>query len=139
MTKMIGSCLCGSVRYEAEAEPAFVAFCHCRDCQKAGGGGYSANVAVPADRLAVDGPLRTYESQGGSGGTVSRSFCSNCGSAIAIECEGSLKGLSLLQAGTLEDSAWVEPSVHIFCASAQPWDTLPGNATCLPGAPPSAE
>ena len=138
MTHMIGSCLCGAVRYEARTEPAFVAFCHCRDCQKASGAGYSANVAVPADRLAVDGPLRTYEARGGSGGTVVRSFCGNCGSAIAIGGEGSLKGLSLIQAGTLEDPAWVEPAVHIFCASAQPWDTLPANATCLPGAPPSA-
>ena len=138
MSRISGSCLCGSVRYEADAEPAFVAFCHCRDCQKASGGPYSANVAVPADRLTVEGPLRSYEAKGGSGSAVVRSFCGNCGSSISIECEDSLKGLSLLQAGTLEDAGWVEPSLHIFCSSAQPWDTLPDNAPCLPGAPPSA-
>lgn len=139
MKQVTGSCLCGSVRYEGEADPVFVAFCHCRDCQKAGGAGYSANVAVAEDRLTIRGPLRTYEGKGGSGAPIARSFCGECGSPISIGGEGALKGLSLIQAGTLDDASWVEPAVHIFCASAQPWDTLPASATCLPGAPPSGE
>ncbi|MDP8993980.1 MAG: GFA family protein [Pseudomonadota bacterium] len=130
-----GSCLCGSVRYEGEADPAF-AFCHCRDCQKATGAGYTANVAVPTERLALDGPLRTYRTQGGSGTPIARSFCGECGSPIAIQCGGALEGLSLVQAGTLEDASWVEPSAHIFCASAQPWDVVADNAPAFPQAPP---
>ena len=137
MVQIAGSCLCGSVRYESEVEPAFVAFCHCRDCQKASGAAYSANVAVPTDRLAITGPLRSHEGQGGSGNRMTRSFCGECGSPVTICCEGALAGLSLVQAGTLDDPSWVRPAVHIFCASAQPWDVLPENAPCLPGAPPA--
>jgi hypothetical protein len=139
MKQRIGSCLCGSVRYQAEADPAFVAFCHCRDCQKATGGAYSANVAVPAELLTVEGPLRTHQATGGSGAPLVRSFCGECGSPIIIKGGGPLTGLSLIQAGTLADPSWVEPGVHIFCASAQPWDVMPGNAPCFPEAPPLAQ
>jgi hypothetical protein len=33
MSKITGGCLCGSVRYTSEAEPALVAVCHCATCQ----------------------------------------------------------------------------------------------------------
>ena len=42
MPTIAGSCLCGAVRYVSSAQPAFTVFCHCRDCQKAGGGGDSS-------------------------------------------------------------------------------------------------
>jgi hypothetical protein len=35
--KMSGGCLCGQVRYSASADPAMVAVCHCRNCQKQAG------------------------------------------------------------------------------------------------------
>src|SRR5215213_10062878 len=34
MPNIVGGCLCGSVRYESEAEPVLTAACHCRHCQK---------------------------------------------------------------------------------------------------------
>ena len=34
MAKITGGCLCGAVRYTAEAEAASATVCHCRDCQK---------------------------------------------------------------------------------------------------------
>lgn len=68
---------------------------------------------------------------------MTRNFCGECGSPVTICCEGALAGLSLVQAGTLDDPSWVRPAVHIFCASAQPWDVLPENPPCLPGAPPA--
>jgi hypothetical protein len=33
--KYQGSCLCGAVSYQSEAEPRYSFNCHCRDCQKA--------------------------------------------------------------------------------------------------------
>lgn len=129
-----GGCLCGAVTYEGNGEPAFIAFCHCTDCQRAGGGAYSANVAFPADAISVEGPLGRHRGSGES--ALVRSFCSRCGSQMFIE-SGSLSGLKLVQAGTLDDSSWVRPQMHIFCASAQPWDVLPTGATCLPKGPPS--
>lgn len=134
MTKVQGSCMCGAVQYSASSEPAFTAFCHCRNCQQASGAGYSANVAVPAEALAVRGEVSRYSWTGESGGTLTRSFCPNCGSPIAIEVQG-LRGLVLIQAGGLQDPSWVKPDVHIWCASAQPWDHLSPSANCVEGAP----
>jgi hypothetical protein len=137
MAKLSGSCLCGSVEYSASGEPVLTAFCHCRNCQKGGGGGYSANVAVPAGSLAILGPVERYSWTGGSGSEITRSFCPKCGSPIVIKADA-LDGLALIQAGTLDDPAAIEPNVHIWCASAQPWDNIAEGATCLPGGPPAS-
>ena len=39
--KIEGGCLCGKVRYSADAEPTFVAVCHCKNCQKGTGTAFS--------------------------------------------------------------------------------------------------
>ena len=56
MPNITGSCLCGAVRYSSSAQPSLAAFCHCRSCQKTGGGGYSVNVAVPSASLEIEVP-----------------------------------------------------------------------------------
>lgn len=138
MSSLSGSCLCGRVQYTASAEPVFTAFCHCRSCQRAGGGGYSANVAVPTASFAVEGPVKHHRWTGGSGGGMRRSFCAECGSPIAIEADA-LAALSLIQAGTLDDPAAIAPNLHIWCASAQPWDAIAEGATRLAGGPPAGD
>ena len=134
MTRVSGACLCGAVRYEADGEAVLTAFCHCRNCQKSSGGGYSANVAVPAESLSVEGRPSRYTWTGGSGGTLTKSFCGECGSPILIEAQA-LAGLALVQAGSLDDPGWVEPAVHIWCASAQRWYSIPPGASRVEGAP----
>lgn len=136
MPHVSGSCVCGAVRYSSSAEPVATVFCHCRDCQKFSGSGYSANVAVPDDSLSLEGPLKSYRAPGGSGKALTRSFCPECGSQIAIRAE-SFAGVTLIQAGSMDDASWVEPGLHIWCSSAQPWDRLPEGANCLPGSPPA--
>ena len=42
-----GHCLCGSVTYSADAEPAVQAVCHCTDCQRQTGNPFSVIVGVP--------------------------------------------------------------------------------------------
>ena len=44
--KIEGGCLCGKVRYSADAEPAFVGVCHCKNCQKGTGTAFSIVVAA---------------------------------------------------------------------------------------------
>ncbi|KAH9221907.1 hypothetical protein DL95DRAFT_511939 [Leptodontidium sp. 2 PMI_412] len=44
-----GSCLYGAITYEYTGEPTQTALCHCNDCQKWFGGGYTSNVIVPRD------------------------------------------------------------------------------------------
>ena len=47
VARMEGGCLCGSVRYSADAEPAFTGVCHCADCQRFSGSAFATVVAIP--------------------------------------------------------------------------------------------
>ena len=62
-----GGCLCGSVRYTAEADPTSATVCHCRDCQKFTGSAFAALVRVAKEALTIEGTLKTFSSIGGSG------------------------------------------------------------------------
>ncbi len=130
MPSIDGSCLCGAVRYRSTAEPVMTVFCHCRSCQKSGGGGYSVNVAVPTSSLQIDGLPKAYDTLGNSGQPVSRRFCGQCGSPLFTEAS-IFAGMSFVKAASLDDSSWIESKLHIWCDSAQPWDKLPEGATCI--------
>jgi hypothetical protein len=41
------------VRYSADAEPAFVGVCHCKNCQKGTGTAFAIVVALPTPALNV--------------------------------------------------------------------------------------
>jgi hypothetical protein len=49
--KVTGGCACGAIRYEVTADPIVMFNCHCRDCQKATGSGYTPVFYVPANAL----------------------------------------------------------------------------------------
>ena len=136
MPSISGSCMCGAVRYSSSAQPVLTAFCHCRNCQKAGGGGYSVNVAVPTDSLTIEGETRAYRAAGESGKPTVRRFCPQCGSPLVTEAEA-FAGLSFVKGASLDDPSWIEPNLHIWCASAQPWDRIPAESTCVAQNPPA--
>ena len=57
MGKLDGRCLCGAVEYSCDAEPAFTAVCHCRDCQRQSGTAFSVIVGVPESDFRLSGEL----------------------------------------------------------------------------------
>ena len=125
MTHIEGGCLCGKVRYRADADPAFVGVCHCADCQRFTGSAFSTVIAVPAAALKVSGVLKTFSKPGDSGKLIHRRFCPECGSGILDEAEV-LAGVAMVNAGSLDDPSWVKPHSEIYCDSAQPWVRLGG-------------
>lgn len=135
MSRIEGGCLCGAIRYGSDAEPALVAACHCRACQRATGSGHTYNVGVPVASVSLTGDVKRYTAPGGSGKAVSRLFCPECGSQLMIEAS-LFAGLYLIAAGTLDDPAIVEPGIHIWTSSAAPWDQPPADATAFPQLPP---
>jgi hypothetical protein len=132
--KLSGGCLCGQVRYSAEAEPAFVGVCHCRNCQKQTGTAFSIVVAIPKPALSVQGALKDYADRGDSGKAVTRRFCPQCGSPIVSEVEA-MPDLTIIKAGTLDDTSRLKPTMEIFCDSAQPWVQLGGDGKRFPRMP----
>jgi hypothetical protein len=72
MSKVVGGCLCGKIRYTSAAEPVMTAICHCKNCQKQAGTAFSIIVAVPKGTLSITGPLKTYNETGSSGKRAGR-------------------------------------------------------------------
>lgn len=137
MPHMTGGCLCGQVRYSADAEPMFAGVCHCTHCQKQSGGAFNIVVAIPQAALSLQGQTKSYAATGDSGKSNVSKFCPNCGSVILSEPEV-MPGMSILRVGTLDDTSWVKPTMEIYCDSAQDWVALGGGMqkfAKMPGPP----
>jgi hypothetical protein len=132
--KLDGGCLCGKVRYAAEAEPIFVGVCHCTNCQKGSGTAFNAVVAVPKPALSLTGTLSTYEGRGDTGNAIYKRFCPECGSPVAEEA-AIMADVVMIPVGTLDDPSAVQPTMQIYCDSAQPWALLEGGIQRFPKMP----
>ncbi|MBI4490563.1 MAG: GFA family protein [Deltaproteobacteria bacterium] len=135
-TSFTGGCICGAVRYECSAEPIMTGNCHCRDCQKAGGGAFAPALAVPTVALKITGEVKYYGTKGDSGQTVSRGFCPNCGARLLGKSKG-MPDLTIILAGSLDDPGGFRPGMDIYTASAQPWDYMNPDLPKFPKMPQS--
>ena len=120
MPKINGGCLCGDVRYSASGNPAVTSICYCGHCQKQTGSAFVEVVAVPNESFSVQGKLQTFTIVADSGRKKNNKFCPRCGSVVLIEAEG-FPGMALIMGGTLDDPSWLNPTMALFCDSAQPW------------------
>src|SRR5258706_12718282 len=100
--KIPGGCLCGAVRYESAAVPAFAGNCHCRDCQKASGGAYVPLLALPAKAVTITGEGKFFDVKGESGNIMTRGFCPTCGTRVLGKASG-MQGLAVISAGSSDD------------------------------------
>jgi hypothetical protein len=133
--KYSGSCSCGAVTYETSAEPVLQGNCHCHQCQRMTGSGYSATLFFPADAVRISGEVRSYSRSGSSGNEVGRDFCPKCGSPL-FGRPGMMLGLLGIRAGTLDDTSMYQPSANIFTSSAAVWDHRDPALADFPQAPP---
>ena len=136
MADIVGGCLCGNVRYRSDAEPVMTAVCHCSHCQKQTSSSFSILVGVPKGTLHIEGePLAAYETQGESGQPIIRKFCPNCGSPVVSDVTVT-PDLVWIKAGTLDDTSWLQPQVHWWRDSAQPWVKINDATPTFEGNPP---
>lgn len=76
-----GSCLCGAIHYQVSAPLKALSHCHCKQCQKGHGAAFASYASVRRSNLQIDKGehlLAGYQSSA----TVSRQFCSQCGSTL---------------------------------------------------------
>ena len=126
---MTGGCLCGQVRYETDAAPAWTAICYCRDCQRASGSGYVPVMGVVRGALRISGETMSFVVTAARGGASTRHFCPTCGSLIFGGVEGPPDETMSVYVGTLDDPAWWRPNIAIFTRSRMPWDCAVAGAT----------
>jgi hypothetical protein len=124
MLEMTGGCLCGQVRYAANADPVFVGVCHCTHCQKQTGTAFSVLVGIPKSAMSIQGQVKTFHDTGDSGQPVERHFCPECGSPIFSDV-AVMPGVAFIKAGTLDDTTWLDPNIHVYCDSAERWTPIP--------------
>jgi len=58
--KVDGTCACGAIKIEAEADPEKTQICHCTDCQTATGTAFRVSVPVPGATLKITGQPAIY-------------------------------------------------------------------------------
>jgi hypothetical protein len=83
-------------------------------------------VAVPRDALRVEGEenVGAFTTVGtDSGKEVSRRFCRECGSPVFSYAE-MLPEMMFIKAGTLDDTSWLKPQMHVWTDSAHDWIPL---------------
>ena len=122
-----GSCLCGGVSFQINAELAPIQMCHCSQCRKAQGGAFGTNTPVHTEHFVLHSGselLTEYESSPGK----RRVFCRRCGSPL-YSSRDTLAGVIRIRAGLLDEPLKVKPAYHFYTASKCSWfpitDDLP--------------
>lgn len=136
MPTRTGQCLCGSVRYTIGAEPVAARICWCRDCQHIASNG-TVNILVPSESIEVTGVLTEYLSIAASGNQMRRRFCPACGSHLFANSSGRPQ-LTVVRAGTLDDTSGIRPTANIWCASAPGWACMDEALERVEGQPGAA-
>jgi hypothetical protein len=119
--KIDGSCHCGFIAYEAEAEPENAAICHCTDCQSLSGSAFRTVIRVGETFRLISGEPTIYIKTAESGNKRAQAFCPRCGSPIyAASAEEGPKSYSV-RAGTVRQCDQFVPRVQIWTRSRQKW------------------
>jgi hypothetical protein len=132
-----GSCLCGAVRYEIDANPITSRVCWCRTCQAFGAGSGTVNVCFPRNAIRIEGQPSDYVSTADSGNVMHRRFCPNCGVHLFSEAEAR-PHLIFVRAGSLEDPEIAAPSSSIWVSQAPSWACIDSRLPQISGQPPPA-
>jgi len=119
--KVHGSCHCGAIRFEADADPQNAGMCHCTDCQSLTGSAFSLFLQVPREQFRLtSGQPKIYVKTAESGNRRAQAFCANCGSRLWASAEND-PPIYNLRLGTVRERAQLPPRMQVWCQSALPW------------------
>ena len=123
--KVDGSCACGAIKIEAEADPEKTNMCHCTDCQTATGTAFRVSVPVAGADLKVAGKPATYlKTTADSGNPRLQGFCGTCGTPIYSTSPGEgVQPMYMLRVGILRQRDQFVPRRQIWWRSARNWVT----------------
>jgi hypothetical protein len=127
--KVDGSCACGAIKIEAEADPEKTNMCHCTDCQVATGTAFRVSVPVTGADLKVTGKPATYlKTTADSGNPRLQGFCGTCGTPIYSTSPGEgVQPMYMLRVGILRQRDQFVPRRQIWWRSARNWVTQIGS------------
>lgn len=135
-TTRVGGCLCGKVRYEVPYDMKTAAKCHCTQCQKSTGAGAMTGAVYADADVKVTGETKSYTYTSDGGRPVTNVFCPNCGSSMIMKTPA-LEGLTLIRAGTLDDSTGLDPQFVVYAKRRPAWDADNPDIPHFPEMPPA--
>jgi hypothetical protein len=124
--KLDGSCHCGYIRFEAEADPEKTTICHCTDCQTSTGTAFRTNIPVPGNgfKMLSGEPTIYVKTTAESGNPRAQAFCPKCGSPIYSTTPGDgPKQSYMVRVGVLRQRDQLVPKLQNWYRSARPWIT----------------
>lgn len=81
-------------------------------------------VVAEADFRITRGAVKTFASVAESGRGKLGAFCPDCGTRIYHTAE-MRPGTVSVKPGTLDDTSWLKPEMHVWTRRRQPWVTIP--------------
>jgi hypothetical protein len=123
-----GSCACGHIKVEGDADPANVSICHCTDCQTGTGSAFRVSVLVPGSSFKMTGmPTNYLKTTADSGKPRIQAFCPRCGSPIYSTTPGEGQQEAYrVRVGILRQRREFVPKRQNWFRSALPWiENLP--------------
>ena len=112
-----GGCLCGEIRYRANVDPEWVAYCHCTMCRKQSGAPLTVSVLFPREAVEWTKGEPVYYRSSPKG---NRGFCPNCGSTLTWETPS----LFTVFVGSLDRPEDIKLDSHCHTDSQLPWIKL---------------
>ena len=123
--KIDGSCSCGAMRIEGEADPDTVTVCHCTDCQTATGTAFRVSIPVSGATLEITGRPTIYiKTTAESGNPRAQAFCPTCGTPLYSTTPGEgQQPMYIVRVGMLKQRDKLMPKRQIWWRSARDWVT----------------
>ncbi len=119
-----GRCRCGRVRFVLREEPIAFYLCHCTLCQADSGSAFGQSMHVRREAIdAVEGPVVEHTTEGPDGRVGTFHHCANC---LTVLWSGrpDVPQVVGVNAGSLEDTAGLEPWGNMWTRSARSWAQL---------------
>ena len=109
MKHLKGSCICGSVTFEAKGKMREVIGCHCVQCRKFSGH-FTAATSTRPENISIENEqdLVWYEAEAGA----VRGFCQKCGSSLFWKPDTGDR--ISIYVGCLDGESGLQMASHIF-------------------------
>jgi hypothetical protein len=123
--KIDGSCHCGFITIEGEADPEKTQICHCTDCQTGTGSAFRVSIPVPGTSFKMNGQPALYvKTTADSGRPRVQAFCPKCGSPIYSTTPGEgVPASYTVRVGILRQREQLIPRRQNWFRSARLWVT----------------
>ena len=123
-TKLFGHCYCGAITFEASGQSVKVGHCHCESCRRHSGAAMLSYAGYRPDQVLFTALQPTKFTTKDS---VTRGFCSRCGSSVCYE--GNQSEYIFIYLGLFDEPEKLVPQVHMMYSEKIEWlkvdDNLP--------------